>query len=149
MTAGRPSDYKKDYNEQVYKLGLLGATDEEMASFFEIAKSTFNNWKKKYPEFMDSIKRGKDIANANVAESLYKRALGYEHKDEKVFCSDGGIVTHETIKHYPPDTGAAMAWLKNRTRHLQKPWSDKTELEVSGDISFAESLKEARNRARE
>lgn len=145
--AGRPTDYKEEYEEQVYKLCLLGANDEELADFFEIAVSTLNNWKKEHPLFMESIKNGKDVANANVAESLYKRACGYEHEEEKVFCNDGDITTHDTTKHYPPDTGAAMAWLKNRTRHLKQPWSDKTELEISGDISISETLNKARERA--
>lgn len=55
--AGRPTDYQESYNEQAEKLCKLGATDAELADFFDIAESTLNNWKSEYPEFMESIKR--------------------------------------------------------------------------------------------
>jgi hypothetical protein len=34
MERGRPTKYKEEYNEQAYKLCLLGATDKELADFF-------------------------------------------------------------------------------------------------------------------
>ena len=34
--AGRPTEYKEEYNEQVYKLCLLGAKDKELADFFNV-----------------------------------------------------------------------------------------------------------------
>jgi len=45
---GRPTDYKEDFNEQAYKLCLLGAIDKDLADFFDIAESTLNEWKLKY-----------------------------------------------------------------------------------------------------
>ena len=52
---GRPSKYDPDtMDEQVFKLCLLGATDEEMADFFNVALSTLNLWKKEHPEFSES-----------------------------------------------------------------------------------------------
>ncbi len=110
----RPTKYKKEYNNIVYKLCLLGKTDAEMSEILGVAESTFHKWKKDYPEFSESITRGKDLADAEVAASLRERALGYSHNEEKVFCSEGRIITHETTKHYPPDTQAAAIWLYNR-----------------------------------
>ncbi|TRB81349.1 helix-turn-helix domain-containing protein, partial [Mannheimia haemolytica] len=78
---GQPTKYKPEYVTQVEKLCLLGATDKDIADFFEVAESTINNWKIEYPEFLESIKKGKLLADANVANSLYKRALGYEAPD--------------------------------------------------------------------
>jgi hypothetical protein len=46
--------------------------------------------------------------------SLYQRACGYTHKEEKVFCNQGEITTHVVDKHYPPETTACVFWLKNR-----------------------------------
>ena len=59
---GRPTEYKTEYNEQVYKLCLLGADDKRIADFFDIRESTLNLWKKKHPEFMEAIKDGKEKA---------------------------------------------------------------------------------------
>jgi len=127
--AGRPSKYKKEYAEQAYKLCLLGATDKELADFFGVTESTLNLWKKEHPEFSESLKNGKEVADANVADRLYKRAMGYEHPEDKIFQYEGEPVIVPTIKHYPPDTTAAIFWLKNRQRGK---WRDKQDHEVFG-----------------
>ena len=31
-----------------------------------------------------------------------------------MFCYEGQVIVEPTIKHYPPDTTAAIFWLKNR-----------------------------------
>lgn len=132
MPAGRPTKYLSEYNEQVEKLAKLGATDAEIADFFEVAESTINNWKHEFPEFMESIKKGKLVADANVADRLYQRAMGYEHDDvELKVVSIGGnqgseVEKVEIRKYYPPDPTAAIFWLKNRR---PKEWRDKQEIE--------------------
>lgn len=120
---GWPTKYLKEYEEQAYKLCLLGATDEEMGDFFGVDESTINRWKKKYEGFCASIKRGKIYADANVAESFYKRACGYEHPDVHISNYQGDITVTDIIKHYPPDTAAGFIWLKNRAG-----WKDKQEV---------------------
>ena len=124
---GRPSKYKKEYNELVYRYSLLGATDKEMAGFFGVSEKTINTWKHKHPEFLQSITRGKAIADANVAERLYQKAMGYEHDEEKIFQYEGQPVRVQTRKHYPPDTQAASLWLRNRQPAL---WRDQKDLTV-------------------
>ena len=129
MAAGRPTEYKEEYNEQAYKLCLLGAIDKDLADFFDVGESTINNWKLRYPEFVESIKRGKQIADANVADKLYQRATGYEHP-ELITVSFQGAITDEkeVIKHYAPDPLAAIFWLKNRQ---PDKWRDKREISAS------------------
>lgn len=128
---GRPTDYKEEYNEQAYKLCLLGATDEELATFFEVDERTINNWKKAHPEFFQSIKKGKDIADANVADRLYQRAMGFEHDSEEIKVVDHAIERVKVRKIYAPDPTSAIFWLKNRQG---KRWRDKQEVEHSGGI---------------
>lgn len=132
MPGGRPTKYDEAYAEQVYKLCLLGATDKEIADFFDVAESTINKWKLEYDEFSESIRRGKVQADAQVADSLYQRACGYSHPEDKIFNNNGREPTIvPTIKHYPPDTQAALIWLKNRQKDK---WRDKTEQDVSHSI---------------
>lgn len=126
---GRPTAYKEEYNEQVRKLCLLGATDERLANFFNIAESTLNNWKSRYPDFLESIRNGKEVADANVADALYNRAIGFSHKHDHISNFQGEITVTPTTKHYPADTGAAFIWLKNRGG-----WKDKQEVEHSGEV---------------
>jgi hypothetical protein len=141
--AGRPTKYRKEYNEQTYKLCLLGATDKDLADFFHVTESTINKWKIDHPEFSESIQRGKIKADSEVAESLYKRAIGYSHPEDKIFQYEGDPVIVPTVKHYPPDTAAAFIWLKNRQ---SGKWRDKHEVEHSGNIELKKvSLEELEN----
>lgn len=125
---GAPSLYKTEYNEQARKLCLLGATDAELGDFFNVTETTINNWKIDFPEFFESIKKGKEYADANVANKLYNRALGYEHEEDKIFNDQGVPLIVPTVKHYPPDTTAAIFWLKNRQ---PAKWRDKQEVETT------------------
>lgn len=129
MPGGRPTKYKEEYNELVYKLSLLGATDREMADIIGVGEKTLNNWKEAHPEFLQSLKEGKQSADANVASRLYQRAMGYEHPEDKIFNDNGLPLIVPTIKHYPPDPTAAIFWLKNRQ---PQKWRDRKEHELSG-----------------
>lgn len=129
MAGGRPSLYKEAYAEQAYKLCLLGATDAELANFFETSEQTINSWKKKYPDFLESLKKGKALADAEIASKLFHRAKGYSHPATKILQYEGQPIEVEYTEHYPPDTTAAIFWLKNRRPDL---WRDKQTVEHSG-----------------
>ena len=111
---GRPTAYKAEYKDQARRLCLLGATDSDLADFFGVTETSINNWKIKHPDFFESLRQGKIVADAHVAESLYARAVGYEHPEEKIMQHQGKVVRAQTTKRYPPDTQAAALWLKNR-----------------------------------
>jgi transposase-like protein len=126
---GRPSEYTSETAEQAYKLCLLGATDKEMADFFGVSETTINNWKQQHPDFLESITRGKTMADANVAEKLYQRALGYEHDDVHVSNYQGVVTLTPIRKYYPPDTPAGSLWRRNRQ---SAKWRDKQDHEHTG-----------------
>jgi hypothetical protein len=134
---GRPTKYDSKYNDQAYKLCLLGATDKEIADFFEVNEDSIHEWKKVYPEFSESLKKGKTLADANVGQRLYERALGFEHDSEEIkvvsMGKEGSKIERVPIrKIYPPDTVAAIFWLKNRQ---PGKWRDKQEIQHSGEIT--------------
>ena len=141
---GRPSKYKPEYVDLAYKFCLLGATDNRLAELFDVNQDTINEWKKVYPEFSESLKAGREIADAEVASSLFHRAKGYSHPDVDIKVIQNQIVETPLIKHYPPDTGAATLWLKNRQG---AQWRDKIEVdqktEVSGTLDVTLSPDEA------
>ena len=124
----RPTDYRQEYAEQAHKLCLLGFTDKQLAVFFGVNESTINRWKDKYPEFCKSIKSGKVIADAQVSESLFKRATGIEVTEVEVRDDGKKKVKRVTKKHIPPDPTAQIFWLKNRRPEL---WRDKPTVENS------------------
>lgn len=145
MSGGRPSAFKPEYVEQAKKLCALGATDKEMADFFQVALSTLNLWKIKHPEFSESLQMGKDVADKRVVQALYSRAMGYSHEDVDIRVVDGAIMETPLIKHYPPDTTAAIFWLKNRR---PDEWRDKQEVEHSGSLALTDRILAARKRAK-
>lgn len=114
---GRPSSYSPTYHpDQAFKLALLGATEKQIAETWEISPDTLNEWKRLHPAIAESLARGREPADAEIAHSLYHRAKGYSHKAYKIFMPAGASepVYAEYVQHYPPDTPAAALWLQNR-----------------------------------
>ena len=121
---GRPTDYRPDYAEQARKLCELGMTDDELAKFFEVTTRTIYRWQAQHDEFCQALKVGKSPADDRVERSLYHKACGYTFDSEKVFNYQGEIVRAKTVEHVPPDTTAAIFWLKNRRKD---EWRDRHE----------------------
>lgn len=100
-----------------------GLTDEQIAQNMGIHRDTLNEWKKRYSDISDTLKRGKDVIDIQVENALLRRALGYEYKEvsEKY---ENGILTEKkvTTKQVVPDTTAQIFWLKNRRRER---WQDR------------------------
>lgn len=129
---GRPTKYKPEYDELAYNYCLLGATDAELAGFFGVCEATINNWKIDFPSFLESLKKGKEVADAKVAKALFHRATGYEHEDVDIKMYEGHIIETTYVKHYPPDATSAIFWLKNRQ---PAKWRDKQVTEHEGGIT--------------
>lgn len=98
----------KDW-EQEEKILLLqgwarnGLTNEQIASNMDIVVSTLWEWRKKSPKISNALKIGKDEADIQVENALYKAAL------------EG-------------NTTAMIFWLKNRR---SKEWRDKIQQEIT------------------
>lgn len=125
----RPTKFQPEYIAQAEKLARLGATDKEIADFFEVHEATLNRWKGDHPGFCESLKAGKAEADDRVERSLYSRAIGYKHDAVKMFSTPAGVVSEPYVEHYPPDTTACIFWLKNRR---PQEWRDKVSAELSG-----------------
>ena len=141
---GRPTEFKPEYVELAFNYVLLGAKDTQLADFFGVSEQTINTWKKKHPEFLESLKKGKEQADAEIASSLFHRAKGYtitEEREEESEGGEGGFSRKKVkqTKHIPTDTTAAIFWLKNRQPKL---WRDKQETEISGELKVDTPLSE-------
>ena len=124
---GRPSKFQPEFITQAEKLCKLGATDQEVADFFEVDVRTVYRWKGENEAFCQALKIGKDVADDRVERSLFARANGYEHDEVDIRVVANTIVQTPIRKYYPPDTTAAIFWLKNR----RKEWRDKAEIEMT------------------
>jgi hypothetical protein len=146
--AGRPTKYLPAYNKWVKKLCLLGATDAEIADFFDVARSTISLWKLEHPAFAKALRAGKIEADIKVTESLFRCATGYEvnevtfeksgEKDALVLTTEGELTSGDTYKkkvvtkHIPANGRDAAFWLKNRR---SKEWRDKHEIESTSRVT--------------
>jgi len=120
--------YNKDRPRQAYQLALLGHTNKEMAEVMGVNEQTIDYWKRTKTRFAVMLARGKDQADAKVAEALYKRAIGYSHPDTDIKVLKNEIIVTPFTKHYPPDTQACKIWLALRQRVR---WSETQKFEVT------------------
>lgn len=138
---------KGKYQEWIEPEGLLkiegwardGLTEEQIAHNMGIRRETLIEWKKKYPNISNTLKRGKEIIDRQVENALLKRALGYSYKEttkELIFDKETGKtelkITKEVEKEVVPDTTAQIFWLKNRK---PEEWREKQEVQMSGAVN--------------
>ena len=128
------------YHEWLTKEGLTliegwardGLIDEQIAANIGITTTTLYDWKKKYADFSDALKKGKETSDYEVENALFKSATGYEYEERKeVQEVVDGVMRKRvevTRKQVPPNATSAIFWLKNR-----KPdkWRNKQEIEIS------------------
>jgi hypothetical protein len=128
-TMGRPSKYRDEFVGQAKKLCAQGATNDDLATYFGVSVSSIKLWRAEHREFSTALKVGKAVADRRVEEALFQRAVGYEHDEVDLRVVGSKLVKTSLRKHYPPDTTAAIFWLKNRK---PKDWRDKTTQEHTG-----------------
>jgi hypothetical protein len=137
-TVGKPTLHHPRMDEEVYKLALLGATDQQIADFFDVSIATINNWKHKEASFAEYLRKGKDEADAKVVESLFRRATGYAYDEVQTVegINADGVhygYTRKTSKHVAGDVKAQIFWLTNRQRDQ---WSKVTEHKNTNSLEF-------------
>lgn len=130
-----------------------GLSNEQIAHNIGINKDTLYEWQKRFSDFSDALKKGKEVVDREVENALLKRAMGYEYDEvtqEPVTDKDTGItemrVTKRVTKQIVPDVTAQIFWLKNR-----KPdeFRDKRDVELSGHVDLGSIIEKARGRVDE
>lgn len=135
--AGRKGSYKKwlEADNLILLEGWArdGLTDEQIAYNIGIHVSTLYEWKKKYEEFDEALKRGKEVVDREVENALLKRALGYSYDEITEIREEGVLIQKKVVKkHIVPDTTAQIFWLKNRRPDI---WRDKKDIDMNANIS--------------
>lgn len=131
---GRPSLFRDEYCEQVEKLCKLGATDSDIAEFFNVTEATINNWKSKQPDFFESIRAGKILADIKVANALFDGAMDRVVIEQQAFKVKIGpheekVEIVEVEKVIPADFRNQQFWLKNRK---SDEWRDSKDITTKG-----------------
>ena len=137
------SKYETDVKPRLVEIEAWkrdGLTDEQICKNLGIVKDTFYKYKEKYTDFSDALKKGKEVADIEVENALFKRAIGYTYKEvtKEIKDIDGKKSTFikEVTKVVPGDVAAQIFWLKNRKSNN---WKDKRENE-NDDTKLIEVL---------
>ena len=149
---------KGKYEQWLTSEGLLkiegwardGLTDEQIAKNMGINRDTLYSWKKKYTDISDTLKKGKEIVDRKVENSLLERAYGGVHEVKKNIkvkhtyyddhgrkCEKEDVVTVIDEVYTPGDTTAQIFWLKNRKPEV---WKDKQIVEAEVGVMKLEDL---------
>lgn len=128
------SKYETDVKPKLIEIEAWkrdGLTDEQIFKNLGISRDTFYKYKEKYSDFSEAIKKGKEVADIEVENALFKRAIGYKYKEviKEVKEIDGKKTTYikEVVKEMPGDVGAQIFWLKNRK---SSKWKDKQDIDI-------------------
>lgn len=104
---GNPNVYLRDWKDKLIVIGGWardGLTNEQIAHNMGIHVSTLYDWKAKYEELDEVLKRTKEIADYQVENALFKKAM-------------------------KGDVTACIFWLKNRKAVQWRDRKESTELE--------------------
>ena len=104
-----------------------GLTDEQICHNIGIHVATICEWKNRFPQLAEALKRGKAPVDQQVENALFRNAIGYDYEEtitEIEELAGGKQKKHvrKIKKHKPPDTTAQIFWLKNRR---PDKWRDK------------------------
>lgn len=124
-----------------------GLKDTLIAKNMGITAKTLYEWKNKYSDIREALKKGKEPADIEVEDALFKAAIGYyvtvkepiKVKTKKQL-KDKGTIEEEHVEfieketYIPPNPTAIIFWLKNRKPEAwrDRPMSakDKKEMEL-------------------
>ena len=119
-----------------------GLTDEQIANNMGISVASLYNYKNQHLEILEALKKGKEVVDIEVENSLLKKCFGYNVPVKKTFKLKRTEYDSETGKkikeyeelvegydevHIPADTTSQIFWLKNRK---PKQWKDKVETSI-------------------
>lgn len=128
------SKYETDVKPRLVEIEAWkrdGLTDEQIMKNLGISKATFYKYVSENPELSERLKKGKEVADIEVENALFKRAIGYKYKEviKEVKEIDGKKTTYikEVVKEMPGDVGAQIFWLKNRK---SSKWKDKQDIDI-------------------
>ena len=116
---GRNSRYEEQVLPRLEEIrewvGIIG--EREIAKKLGIASSTFQKYKKEYPELKEALRKGRETLVEDLKTSLKMKAKGFSYTEKKsVTKTEDGVTTtvvEEYQKFSPPDTGAIHLLLKN------------------------------------
>lgn len=110
-----------------------GLSQKQIAHNMGIGLTTLKEWIARFPSIASAIKKGKEVADYEVENALFKSACGYYAEETVVEIDESGKrKVKQTKKFIPGNPAAQIFWLKNR-----KPdkWKDRKEQAITSVVS--------------
>ncbi|MHA0858231.1 transposase [Paenibacillus sp. CMAA1364] len=153
MAGGRKTKYHTHVEPKLLLIAAWardGLTMEQIAAKLGVAYSTFKIYKGQQSALSAALKKGQEVADVMVENSLFNRAIGYQFDEvtkesDKVLNPETGewvnvmVETKRVTKEVQPDVTAQIFWLKNRR---PDKWRDKQDIQHSGGIEVNNPLKD-------
>ena len=125
---GRPNKYEthvKPHLEDIKKW-CLDKTEKQIAELLGVGYSSWCDYKNKYPELSDALKKGRENLVTELKSVLIKKAKGFNYSEKKIIKENGVITREEEYQRASlPDVAALNLLLKNYDR---KNWSNDPQL---------------------
>jgi transcriptional regulator with XRE-family HTH domain len=118
---GRPTKYRKEFNDEVVALGADGKTDCEIAAALGITVRTLYQWAQDKEEFSHSLKKAHDACDAWFVKTFKAAAFG-------------GKVDGKEINPVP------LMFLAKTQRHWREKWDIEVKTTESDDLHKFDKL---------
>lgn len=115
MKKGRPTRYKPEFARMARSLCSHGIDNIGLAEAFSVSVATLYRWQDRYPEFGLAVAMGRGDHAGLKEPSLYKRAIGYTYRAERVYrANTPKPVAADHDHRVLADPKVAFRWLRNR-----------------------------------
>lgn len=125
---GRPNKYESNVKprlEEIRKL-CLTMTEKQIAEYLGVGYSSWCDYKNKYSELSDALKKGRESLVLELKSTLIRKARGFNYSEKKTIKENGHIVREEIYeKASLPDVAALNLLLKN---YDKDNWSNDPQL---------------------
>jgi hypothetical protein len=122
---GRPSRIiSKQDTDTIKELLNLGAEMKVIAKALGISLSLLNRWRKNEGEVKNIFDTKYDDQSAELEQSLYNLAKGFEYTEEKAFSFQGEVIKTTITRYNPPNINALQFYLSNTKPDKWKMKSD-------------------------
>lgn len=113
---GRPNKYETHVKPRLKEIEQFCTymTEKQIAETLGVAYSSFCEYKNKYPELLESLKKGRESLVLELRSTLIRKAKGFTYSEKKTIIESGSVVREEIYtKAALPDVAALNLLLKN------------------------------------
>lgn len=121
---GQPSKYDTHVKPRLAEIEKMAETmtDKQIAKAIGVHISTWCDYKNKYSELVEALKKGRERLVRDLISTLVRKAKGFQYSEKKIIKENGVVVREEEyIKSSLPDVAALNLLLKN---YNKENWSN-------------------------